>query len=235
MCIRPSRTALTSGRSGFSSCTATSASMRSTSATSMEQRRSTIVVGCVRLNCARCGRIHSVPKPFGDRAAHHAARGQVLIEMRAQRVAGALHLLRARVDRAAFGGERDAFRQAIEQAEAERLFEPLHPPHDGRRTGAQRGCGLAEAQRARDHDEDAQVVPRNALEQRRPRWAAPFLQHPVPIILPPPRAPLALCYFSEANSLRKSCEDAHEFRMRVASRRPLIVRRNRVGRAGGTT
>ena len=59
----PEPHAFASGRPAFASCTATSASMCSTSATSIAQRRSTIMVGCVRQNCARCGRIHAVPRP----------------------------------------------------------------------------------------------------------------------------------------------------------------------------
>ena len=48
---------------GFFELSATSTSMRITSATSIAQRKSTIVAGCVRLNCARCGRTHAVPRP----------------------------------------------------------------------------------------------------------------------------------------------------------------------------
>jgi hypothetical protein len=79
---------------------------------------------------------------------------------------GALHLLRALVDALAFLGQSESVVQPVEQADFENLLQPLDAAHDGRRTGAQRGCGLAETQGARNGDEDAQVIPRNALKQR---------------------------------------------------------------------
>ena len=67
-----------------SSWTATSASMCITSATSIAQRKSTTVAGCVRLNCMRCGRTQQVPRPSVTEQTDDTAHVEVLIEMGAQ-------------------------------------------------------------------------------------------------------------------------------------------------------
>ena len=69
---------------------------------------------------------------------------EILIEMSAQRMTGALHLLRALVDARPFSVSPSPSCKPVEQAEFENLLQPLDAAHDGRRTGAQRGCGLAE-------------------------------------------------------------------------------------------
>src|SRR3954468_18660511 len=165
MCMRPRRTLLAPGRFGLSSWIATSVSMRMTSATSIAQRRWMMVAGCPRLKRASCGKIQAVPRPSGT--TNDAAKIEILVEMSAQRMTGALHLLRGAINALALLGQREPIEQAIEQAKFENRLQPLDAADDSRGAGAQCRCGFAEVERARDDHENAQVIPRDALKQRR--------------------------------------------------------------------
>ena len=77
------------------------------------------------------------------RTADDTAKIEILVEMRAQRMTGALHLLRAPVNALAFLGQREPVEQAIEQAEVENRLQPLDAADDGLRACAQCRCGFA--------------------------------------------------------------------------------------------
>ena len=141
------------------------------------------------------GRIQDVPSPSVTEQRTKPTWIEVLIEMSAQRVAGALHLLRARVDRRPLVVSADSVGQPVEQPEAECLFQPLHPAHDGRRTGTQCGCGLAETQRRATTTKTRRSSHDIALEQHRPDGLLHFCSIPFRLILPPLRAPLGMLLF----------------------------------------
>ena len=102
--------------------------------------------GC-RMRAAELRELRQYPtgtQTFGHRTADDTTEIEILIEMSAQRMTGALHLLRALVDAPAFFRQSESVVQPVEQAEFENLLQPLDAAHDGRGTCAQRGCGLAE-------------------------------------------------------------------------------------------
>ena len=115
--------------------------------------------------------------------------------MRAQRMTRQLHLLRAGINRAAFGGEQQAIGEPVKQAEFKIVFEPLYAAQHRGRAGAQRRRGLAEARRARDRNEHAQIVPRNALEQRSPDGVFRFCTDPLRKFCHRPEYPLAMLLY----------------------------------------
>ena len=171
-------------------------------------------------------------EPLGDGAAHHSARRGIAVELRTQRVAGALHLLRGGVDRAALGGQRDAIWEPVEQAEADGIFKPLHPPHDGRGARAQRGRGLAEAERARDDDKHAQVVPRDAVEQPHPDGVLQICSALLRKFCHRPAYLPAILLFRQKILIRK-LQACTPFRTQLAFRRS-IVHRSRLAASGGS-
>ena len=77
------------------------------------------------------------------RTADDTAKIEILIEMRAQRMTGALHLLRAPVNALAFLGQCEPVEQAIEQAKFENRLQPLDATDDRRAVDAQRRGGFA--------------------------------------------------------------------------------------------
>src|SRR5436305_2990650 len=99
--------------------------------------------------------------------------------MPAQRVTRELHLLRGGINRVAFGGEREALRHPVEHTKLKIFLEPLDATEHIGRAGAQSGCGLAKTQSARRDNEHAQIVPRNALEQRSPNGVFRFCSYPL--------------------------------------------------------
>src|SRR6202008_4442961 len=124
-----------------------------------------------RMRAAELRQVRQNPggaQTFGDRTADDAPQIEILIEMSAQRMTGAFHLLRTPVDVLAFLRQSESVVQPVEQAKLENLLQPLDAAHDCWCTAAQRGRGLAKTQSARNDDENAQIIPRNTLEQRGP-------------------------------------------------------------------
>src|SRR5689334_7690752 len=110
-------------------------------------------------------------------------------------MAGALHLLCACVNRAAFRSQADAVRKPVEQSKSKCLFETFHPAHDRRGTRSQGGCGLAKTQCAHDDDENPKVIPRNTLEQPGANELIHFCSRPLRILFHCPAHPHAMLLF----------------------------------------
>jgi hypothetical protein len=159
MCSRPRRTTLRSGLSGRIGLHPQHVGpLHRADQIDDGERIGAVVFGEVRQDPERA-------QPFGDRTSDDAAIVEILIEKRAQRMAGAFHVANDREDRLTLGGQCHAVRQPVEQAQPELGFETLDPAHDGRGAVPRGGRGLAEAQSESGRHEQLQIVPRDSIDQ----------------------------------------------------------------------
>ena len=159
------------------------------------------VVGCVRLNCATCGRIHSVPSPSvtEQRTIPRVVKSWsswARNEWLARSICSALG-----VDRTPFDGKRDSFRQTIEQAEAESFFQALHPAGDRRRAGAHAIAALRKLSVRATTTKTRRSSHERRSSSTGPMGRSVFAASRSDNFSTAPRLPV-LRYFPEANSLR---------------------------------